>query len=234
MINPLRSEDEAFRFTLIVAVLLAPVILAAIIFNSTVALAVAGGLAAGLVIGLFVLRREEPTEKASLRRRRDGDHRHRILVVANETLAGEALRAEIAHRIRDAGSDVRVVCPALNTKLKHWISDEDEARRQAQGRLDGMLEQLEREGIDAEGDIGEDDPVQAMEDALRLFPADEAIISTHPYGRSNWLERDVVERARERFTLPITHVVVDLQHERAARPARSGQDAPPGAAPPAT
>ena len=40
-----------------------------------------------------------------------------------------------------------------------------------------------------------------MEDALRRFPADEVIISTHPPGRSNWLERDVVERARERFDI---------------------------------
>ena len=44
--------------------------------------------------------------------------------------------------------------------------------------------------------------------------ADEIIISTHPEGRSNWLERGVVERARERFTVPVTHVVVDLEREQ--------------------
>jgi hypothetical protein len=37
------------------------------------------------------------------------------------------------------------------------------------------------------------------------------IISTHPEGRSNWLERGVVERARERFEIKLTHVVVDLE-----------------------
>ena len=52
-----------------------------------------------------------------------------------------------------------------------------------------------------------------MEDALRTFGADEIIISTHPPGRSNWLERDVVEKARERFAVPITHVVVDLERD---------------------
>ena len=57
-----------------------------------------------------------------------------------------------------------------------------------------------------------------MEDALRRFPADEVIISTHPPGRSNWLERDVVERARERFDMPVTHVVVDLERERDLAP----------------
>jgi hypothetical protein len=160
-----------------------------------------------------VLKRDEPQEKMLLGQRRADDSR-RILVVANETLAGAALRSEIAHRMGGGATRVRVVCPALNTKIKHWVSDEDEARRQARERLDAVLAQLRTQGVQAEGDIGDDDPVQAMEDALRLFPADEAIISTHPYGRSNWLERDVVQRARARFELPVTHVVVDLEHER--------------------
>jgi hypothetical protein len=213
MINPLRSEEDAFRFTLIVAALLAPVALAAVLFSTGVALGVAGGLALGVIAGLFVLKRDEPREKMLLGRPR-GDRR-RIVVVANETLTGQALRREIAHRMRGQEAEVRVVCPALNlSKIKHWVSDEDEARRQAQQRLDAVVARLEREGIQVHGDIGDADPVQAMEDALRLFPADEAIISTHPPGRSNWLERDVVQRARDRFPLPISHVVVDLEHER--------------------
>jgi hypothetical protein len=57
--------------------------------------------------------------------------------------------------------------------------------------------------------------VQAIEDALRVFGADEIIISTHPPGRSNWLERDEVAKARDRFPVPVTHVVVDLQAEQA-------------------
>jgi nucleotide-binding universal stress UspA family protein len=213
MINPLRSEEDAFRFTLIVIVLAAPVILAAVIFSSTAALGVAAGVILGLVIGLFLFKRDEPTEKMLLGRRRD-DGKQRILVVANETLRGKALRDEIAHRASGRKTEVRTVCPALNTKIKYWVSDEDEARQQAQERLDSVLAELARAGIEAQGDIGDSDPVQAIEDALRLFPADEVIVSTHPYGRSNWLEQDVVGRARERFPLPITHVVVDLEHER--------------------
>ena len=54
-------------------------------------------------------------------------------------------------------------------------------------------------GIDARGEVGDGDPLQAIEDALRTFAPDELVISTHPEGRSNWLERGVVERARERF-----------------------------------
>jgi hypothetical protein len=213
MINPLRSEEDAFRFTIVVLILVAPIALAAILFNSGVALGVAGGLALGVIFGLVALKRDEGPERIALRRR-TADDRRRILVVANETLSGAALREEISHRAGGDSAEFRVVTPALNTKIKTWTSDEDDARAAAQDRLDGILDMLERQGFTATGDIGDSDPVQAMEDALRLFPADEVIISTHPLGRSHWLERDVVRRARERFTIPVTHVVVDLERER--------------------
>jgi hypothetical protein len=213
MINPLRSEEDAFRFTVVVAVLVAPVALAAILFGSAVGLAVAGGLAFGIAFALLVLRREVEPERSSVRRR-PADGRRRILVVANETLSGEALRDEIEHRAAGDSTDVFVVCPALNTKLKTWTSDDDEARSQAHARLQAMLDALDRDGFRATGDIGDGDPVQALEDGLRVFGADEVIVSTHPPGRSHWLERDVVERARERFDVPITHVVVDLEREQ--------------------
>jgi hypothetical protein len=221
MINPLRSEDDAFRFTLIVAILLAPIALVAVIWSTGAALAVAGGLALGLVFGLFVLRREEPSPKAELRPRRD-DGSHRILVVANETMAGRALQSEISSHSQGEGTELRVVVPALNSKIKHWTNEEDQARAEAQQRLERLLAGLRTQGIEADGDIGDADPVQAMEDALRLYSADEVIISTHPRGRSNWLEHDVVSRAQERFDVPVTHVVVDLEREEAdtgARPA---------------
>jgi hypothetical protein len=214
MINPLRSEEDAFRFTLIVAVLLAPIALVAVVFSTGAALAVAGGLALGLVLGLFVLRRDEPRAKAALRPRR-ADGTRRILVVANETMPGRALRSEISQRSRGERTELRVVCPALNTKIKHWTNEEDEARAAAHGRLERLLTVLRGEGLEAAGSIGDDDPVQAMEDELRRFPADEVVISTHPPGRSNWLEHDVVGRAQARFDLPVTHVVVDLEREQA-------------------
>jgi glyoxylate carboligase len=98
--------------------------------------------------------------------------------------------------------------------MRTWASDEDGARAAAQSRLDASLAQLERDGIQAEGEVGDGDPLQAIEDALRTFGADEIIISTHPEGRSHWLERGIVSGARERFAVPITHVVVDLEAER--------------------
>jgi GABA permease len=80
----------------------------------------------------------------------------------------------------------------------------------AQDRLDSSLAAMRAAGIEARGEIGDGDPLQAIEDALRTFAPDELVISTHPEGRSHWLERGVVTAARERFALPVTHVVVDL------------------------
>jgi hypothetical protein len=109
---------------------------------------------------------------------------------------------------------VLVVSPALNSPLKHWVSDEDGARMDAQERLDLSVGRLREAGFDARGEIGDADPLQAIEDALRTFGPDEVIISTHPAGRSHWLERGIVDAARKRFACGVTHVIVDLETER--------------------
>jgi GABA permease len=72
------------------------------------------------------------------------------------------------------------------------------------------LIEIDKLGLRARGEIGDSDPNVAIEDALRVFPADEIVISTHPPHRSRWLEHGVVERARREIDLPIAHVVVDL------------------------
>ena len=142
----------------------------------------------------------------------------RILVIANETVGGDALLEQIRAHATSPGAKVLVVCPALNSKLRRWLSDEDTARAAAAARLGGSLAALAELGIDAEGRIGDSDPLQALDDAVRTFGPDEIILSTHPPGQSNWLERGVVDRARARFSVPITHVVVDLARERALHP----------------
>jgi hypothetical protein len=218
MRNPVRTEAEAFEFVIAALVLFAAVAVAGILGNGWIA------LLAFLVLGPIVFYRyfrSDPkvVEPAVWERHRAGPgERKKILVVANETVAGRALRGKVVERATAADADVLVVCPALNSPLRHWTSDEDHARGLAQERLEASLAALADEGVEAQGKVGDADPLQAMEDALRLFGADEIVISTHPPGRSNWLEKDVIEHARERFDLPITHVVVDLELERAARP----------------
>ena len=212
MINPLRSEAEAFRFVLGTLVYFG-LIGAAAAVNRWIGLAVFI-VATAVALGWWLrARRQEPPVQVASDRHWAEDERH-ILVVANETVAGGRLHDEIRKRSEGYREQVLVVCPALNSPLRHWASDEDPARAAAQDRLRSSLDRLRELGIEARGEVGDGDPLQAMEDALRTFGADEIIVSTHPPGRSNWLEKGVVERARQRFAVPITHVVTDLTAER--------------------
>jgi GABA permease len=213
--NPIRSEAEAFNFVLVTCAVFGAVALAGWLVNGWAALAVFLAVGLGAWVGIYMRSAPKEREQAVWERRPHPGPK-RILVVANETVAGRALRGEILHRARGHRADVLVVCPALNSPLKHWVSDDDGARAAAQERLDASLAALEQDGVAARGEVGDADPLQAIEDGLRAFAADEVIISTHPPGRSNWLERDVVALARDRFDVPIAHVVVDLEHEATA------------------
>ena len=184
MINPLRSEAEAYRFVWLTVGYVGAIGIASWAGGKWAGLAVFIVLTTVVLAVWMRARREEaivPTRTVS----KSGAGERRILVVV----------------------------PALNSAIRHWTSDEDGARTAAQERLNRSLGVLAADGIVARGEVGDSDPLQAMEDALRTFGADEVIISTHPEGRSHWLERGVVTGARERFALPITHVVVDLQAE---------------------
>jgi hypothetical protein len=218
--NPVRSEAEAFRFVIVVGLLALAVGLAGWLGGGWVALGVFLGLGIGIGVGLYLRSEPKSVEPPIWERHRRSGERRRVLVIANETVAGRALCDEIRYRASGFAADVLVVAPALSSHVRYWTSDIDSARAAAQERLDSSLETLRAAGVRAEGEVGDSDPLQAIEDALRTFGADEVIISTHPAGRSNWLERDVVASARERFALPITHIVVDLEREAAtAEPA---------------
>jgi hypothetical protein len=143
-----------------------------------------------------------------------GEPRRTVLVIANETCASAGVAEELAYRAR-GGAQVVVVAPALaRSRLGHWLSSDLEgAQASAEQRLAESLESLRAAGLEATGYLGDADPLQALDDALRVHAADEVIISTHPPQRSNWLERQVVRRARERYAVPITHIVVDVALE---------------------
>jgi nucleotide-binding universal stress UspA family protein len=218
MINPLRSEAEAFRFLLGAILYCAAIALAAVI-NTWLGLAVFIVLTLGVAWWWLQARRQERPVQLAPPHRGEEDER-RILVIANETVGGARLREELIRRSEGVREQVLVVTPALNSPVRHWASDEDPAREAAHERLDRSLARLREAGIEAEGEVGDSEPLQAIEDALRTFGADEIIISTHPEGRSHWLEQGLVTTARERFAVPITHVVVDLEaeHEEVRQP----------------
>jgi hypothetical protein len=209
--NPFKSEADAFRLVLLSVGYFALIVIAAAI-DRWVGLAVFVVLTLAAILWIVRARREPPVRTAPVRQSAPGERR--ILVIANETVGGETLREEIRRRAEDYEERVRVICPTLLSRMRFIASDEDAARAQAQERLEHSLSRLREVGVNCEGVVGEADPIQAIEDALRSFGADEIIISTHPEGRSLWLERGIVTRARARFDVPITHVVVDLEAER--------------------
>jgi GABA permease len=214
--NPLRSEADAFRWVVVIGAGAVAVIVLTLLTRPVFGVVLAAALL-GFGAGI-AWRNSRGSLPRSISVGRGGDGRHRLLVVANETVGGEALREEIRNRSRGRDSEILVVTPALTeSRAAHWASDVDEAIEMARQRMELSVIEIERLGLKARGEIGDSDPNIAIEDALRVFPADEIVISTHPPERSRWLERGVVEKAREEIDLPISHVVVDLSAEPSRR-----------------
>jgi hypothetical protein len=123
--------------------------------------------------------------------RRKGDA-VKVLVVALDAAGPLSFTAD----------SVLVIAPAVNSRLRRWLSDDDDARRMAEERLEAYVDRLECAGVRTSGRVGDADPVQAIADALATFAADAIVIAAHPE-RSRRLGGDVAERARKRFALPI-------------------------------
>ena len=138
----------------------------------------------------------------------------RILVVANETVAGRPLIDAVKRR---AGDDedvhVHVICPQNEPKHGFVVHDEH-IRDAAQNRLDMTLALLREAGIEADGEIMDPDPYSAVMDALGEQDYDEIVVSTHPETRSGWLRQGLVDRLARATRRDVEHVVVDLDSER--------------------
>ena len=142
---------------------------------------------------------------------RRNDDAVKVLVVALDAAGPLSLTAD----------SVLVIAPAVNSRLRRWLSDDD-ARRMARERLEAYVDRLECAGVRTSGRIGDADPVQAIADALATFAADEIVVAAHSE-RSRRLAGDVAERARKRFALPL--VVADDGTHSVARAAQSRQSA---------
>ena len=140
--------------------------------------------------------------------RRTGDGgRRRILVVADcpaSELCAQAMKREFTE-----DTDVLIVAPVLVSPLHFAASDEDAAWREAEERVREIAERFRAMGVRARGEVGADNPLEAIHDALALFHADEIIVVTRPDDRLNWLEQGLIEHAGETTGLPVRHLVVE-------------------------
>jgi hypothetical protein len=136
-----------------------------------------------------------------------------VLVVANETVAGESLIKSLREHAERGPIRITVVCP-ISQPRHGTVVYEDTRRASAGRRLDRTLAILRDAEISAHGLVVDTDPVNAVRDALAQDEVDEVIVSTHPEQRSGWMRRDVIEAVRKvAGGIPVEHVVVDLEHE---------------------
>ncbi len=206
--NPFRSEAEAFHFLLMTVGAFAAIAAASLLGGAWVGVpvwAVLTAAAATFYLGQRRAAREIRTAPPHV----GGEGERQILVIvdgvaADETIVGAIEEASTAYRKR-----VLVVCPARVSQIDHWTSAVDRARAQAQRYLDESLARLRDAGIEARGEIGDEDPLRAIEDALRTFGADAILVVTPPEGFEGATARDVAAGARARFAMPITRVTVD-------------------------
>ena len=129
------------------------------------------------------------------------DGRHRILVVADGYCAVPAFVEELRSHAQSGPISVFVMAPALESRLGRLTGDQhgyDDATQ----RLNAMLDALQGAGMQAGGEVGSSDPLQAADDGLRQFPANEIVFVTHPEGQANWLEEGVVRWLNPGTTSP--------------------------------
>jgi GABA permease len=131
----------------------------------------------------------------------------RVLIVANQTATSSTLIAELRAQAKRGPVHFHLVVPALNSHLRHWLSDTDDAVFAARRRSEEAVAALTSYGLLVSVEVGDSVPLLAIGDALSQFRADEIVISTLAPSRSHWLEHNLVELTRGRFETPVRHVI---------------------------
>ena len=199
-LEPIRLK--AWTLPLIVAGLTVPITAAFVLAGPPAGLAMGAIAVAALLVIAARARFDEPIEVGAS----PGD-RYMLLVVVTQPIDSPRLAATIAEIASaggratradsDSDADVVVLAPALNKPVAHWLSDLRQARFEAQRRLTLSLATLAAAEVDARGQVGDSDPVQAVEDLLRSFPAQEVVFVTDAD------RRDEVEEIRRRLDRPV-------------------------------
>ena len=172
----------------------------------------AGLLLATIVFARFSRRHphpvaETPAPSAAAATAAAAGGAYRVLVIADESCVDPAFPAELAAHAGDRKVEVLVVAPAIGSRFARWTGDESQFV-EARKHLDETVAALAAAGITATGETGADDPLQAADDGMREFSAHEIVFVTKPGTGTDWVERGVVEAARTRYAVPVTHIVL--------------------------
>jgi hypothetical protein len=181
MRNPLRSEAEAYRF-LGVVIVGAAVIIAGAYINTWAG--VAAAVIVFVAIGWWLAHEPVPgaADPPPMVTSGTPPGTHRVLVVAPP--GTEALTVP-------DGAEILVVVPALSSTGEALTGAVDDRRADAEATAAALESRLKGARVE----VGADDPALAVEDALRVFGADEVLVAG---------DDGMVESIRERVALPVS------------------------------
>ncbi len=139
-----------------------------------------------------------------------------VLVVAHQTAATQPLLEAVRERAQRREVTFHLVVPRQAHGMHKLVDPQDAGDDEAQHVLDAALPKLsEAAGSEVTGDLGDAEPLMAIQDAINLGHYDELIISTLPLGVSRWLKLDLVSKAKA-LGLPVTHVLAPSKAEAIA------------------
>ena len=135
-----------------------------------------------------------------------------VLAFLNEVAGGRKLLGAIRERIEGGAESVALAAPQ-NQPVAGQIVNQDELREAAQSRVEVTQTVLDEFGIEAVGAVFDPDPPLALDDAVRAFAPSEVLISCLADARFGFLRKDLVEWARSRFDVPVTHIPVRIEDD---------------------
>ena len=191
---------RTWMLPLIVVGLVLPGSLGMLIAGPGLGLAIGELCAAVVVVAAAMQRFDGPLEVA-----RSADDRSHVLVATASAIDEPQLLEEVLAACGDRDADLLILVPARAGTLSHWTSDLGPGRQQAQVALVHSIAALAAAGLDARGKVGDADLLQAIEDALRSFPADRVVLVTEDRARVRGQSRAAAE-LRRRLDVPLTQL----------------------------
>ena len=130
-----------------------------------------------------------------------------VLVVSSVADAPPELHAALGDDI----GEIHVVAPAVKQSRLQWLTnEEDAARAEAERTAEEVASRAQDGAVHVEAEVGDSDPLLAVEDALRTFDADEIVVVTRTGENASWLEEGAAESIAERFPqLPVKTIELD-------------------------
>jgi hypothetical protein len=166
-------------------------------------------VALAVVFAVAVSRRDSRFEELTLvHPPRPEDDVYRVLVVVDAGGTSAAFREALLDAAAGRPTEALVIAPALSSGLDRLTGDQA-AYDEASTRLHETIGGLDAIGVEARGRIGSHDPLQALAEGLREFPADWIVFTTDSGEKPGSLENGVVAATRSRTEIPVTAVVVD-------------------------